>query len=149
MLNSAEKLYSVKVLNDKRQQPLLLKNELLNKFVFCQTELTSTGFKIYLDKRMTSSMALRRSPTHTTSAMLELRHLTTALYPEESRSLKYLSVVLDQQDTIQKCKWELDDHEVKLEYVNKVCKTALEHLDDRVLAESNPEVLERLEVFHN
>ncbi|KAG5289426.1 hypothetical protein I7I48_08747 [Histoplasma ohiense] len=39
-----------------RQQPLLLKDELLDKFVFCQTEPTSTGFKICLDQRMTPSM---------------------------------------------------------------------------------------------
>ncbi|OJD13528.1 hypothetical protein AJ78_06036 [Emergomyces pasteurianus Ep9510] len=60
VLDCAEKLYSVKMLNDKRQQPLLLKNELLNKFVFCQTEPTFTGFKICLDQRMTSSMVSSR-----------------------------------------------------------------------------------------
>ncbi|OAT04586.1 hypothetical protein BDBG_16292 [Blastomyces gilchristii SLH14081] len=46
VLDCAEKLYSIKVLNGKGQQLLLLKNELLNKFVFCQTESTFTGFKI-------------------------------------------------------------------------------------------------------
>ncbi|ODH48530.1 hypothetical protein GX48_05401 [Paracoccidioides brasiliensis] len=60
VLDSAEKLYSVKVLDGKGQQPLLLKDELLDKFVFCQTELTSTGFKICLDKRMTPSMVSSR-----------------------------------------------------------------------------------------
>ncbi|ODH27471.1 hypothetical protein ACO22_04193 [Paracoccidioides brasiliensis] len=60
VLDSAEKLYSVKVLDGKGQQPLLLKDELLDKFVFCQMELTSTGFKICLDKRMTPSMVSSR-----------------------------------------------------------------------------------------
>ncbi|OJD20116.1 hypothetical protein ACJ73_08553, partial [Blastomyces percursus] len=69
------------------------------------------------------------------------------LSPEESRSLNYLPVVLGRQDTVQKRKRELDDREAELERANKVCKTALGHLDDIVLAESNPEVLERLEVF--
>ncbi|EEH33155.2 hypothetical protein PAAG_04208 [Paracoccidioides lutzii Pb01] len=78
VLNSAEKLYSVKVLNDKRQQSLLLKNELLNKF---------------------------------------------------------------------KHKQKLNDCEAELECVNKMCKTALEHLDDRVLAEFNLKMLKRLKIF--
>ncbi|OJD27370.1 hypothetical protein ACJ73_01234 [Blastomyces percursus] len=69
------------------------------------------------------------------------------LSPEESRSLNYLPVVLGRQDTVQKRKRELDDREAELERANKVCKTALGHLDGRVLADSNPEVLERLEVF--
>ncbi|EDN05363.1 conserved hypothetical protein [Histoplasma mississippiense (nom. inval.)] len=60
VLDSAEKLYSVKVLDGKGQQPLLLKDELLDKFVFCQTEPTPTGFKIRLDQRMTPSMVSSR-----------------------------------------------------------------------------------------
>ncbi|EEH47566.2 uncharacterized protein PADG_03650 [Paracoccidioides brasiliensis Pb18] len=71
VLDSAEKLYSVKVLNGKGQQPLLLKDELLDKFVFCQTELTSTGFKICLDKRMTPSMM--------SSRMRQAKEVTEAL----------------------------------------------------------------------
>lgn len=60
VLDCAEKLYRVKVLDGKGQQPLLLKDELLDKFVFCQTEPTSTGFKICLDQRMTPSMVSSR-----------------------------------------------------------------------------------------
>ncbi|EEH42581.2 uncharacterized protein PADG_07401 [Paracoccidioides brasiliensis Pb18] len=224
VLDSAEKLYSTKVLDGKGQQPLLLKDELLDKFVFCQTELTSTGFKICLDKRMTPSMVsswmrqageimgfeevahpynlryagakafnnseevsealqnimLQHADIRTfvkhyqvdvdidaqgivrkTGSQTELVRFACSmsasidpnrpfkLSPEESRSLKYLPVVLGRQDTVQKRKRELDDCEAELERANKVCKTALGHLDDRVLAESNPEVLERLEVFRD
>ncbi|EDN05279.1 conserved hypothetical protein [Histoplasma mississippiense (nom. inval.)] len=224
VLDSAEKLYSAKVLDGKGQQPLLLKDELLDKFVFCQTELTSTGFKICLDQRMTASMVssrMRRAGEITgfeevahpynlryagakafnnseevtealQNVMLQHADIRTfvkhyqvdvdvdaqgivrktgsqtalvrfacsmsasidpnrpyKLSPEESRSLNYLPVVLGRQDTVQKRKRELDDREAELERANKVCKTALGHLDDRVLAESNPEVLERLEVFRD
>ncbi|KMP10241.1 hypothetical protein CIRG_09922 [Coccidioides immitis RMSCC 2394] len=202
VLDSAEKLYSAKVLDGKGQQPLLLKD----KFVFCQTEPTPTRFKICLDQRMTASMVssrMRRASEITgfeevahpynlcyagakafnnseevmealQNVMLQhadihtfVKHYqvdvnidtqgivrktgsqTELLSPEESRSLNYLPVVLGRQDTVQKRKQELDDHEAKLEHANKVCKTALGHLDNRVLAESNPEVLERLEVFHD
>ncbi|EDN03055.1 predicted protein [Histoplasma mississippiense (nom. inval.)] len=216
VLNCAEKLYSVKMLDGKGQQLLLLKDELLDKFVFCQTEPTSTGFKICLDQRMTPSMVssrMRRAGEITgfeevahpynlryvgakafTTANIMLQHTDihtfikhyqmdvdvdvqgivrktcsqTALVqfacsmsasidpnrlyklsPEESRSLNYLSVVRGRQDTVQKRKREWEDHEAELEHVNRVCKTSLGHLDNRVLAESNPEVLERLEVFRD
>ncbi|KAL2366217.1 hypothetical protein RJZ56_000865 [Blastomyces dermatitidis] len=206
VLDSAEKLYSAKVLDGKGQQPLLLKDELLDKFVFCQMELTFTGFKICLNQRMTAFMVssrMRRAGEITgfeevahlynlcytgakafnnseevTEALqnIMLQHAdirtfvkhyqvdvdvdtqgiirktgsqTALLSSEESRSLNYLSVVLGWQDTVQKRKRELDDCEAELECANKVCKTALGHLDNRVLAESNPEVLKRLEVFHD
>lgn len=56
VLDSAERLYSVRVLNGKGQQKLLLKNELQDKFVFCQTEQTLTEFKIVLKKMMKASV---------------------------------------------------------------------------------------------
>ena len=55
VLDSAEKLYSLKVLEGKGQQELRLKDELLDKFVFCQVERTTTGFQINLEKRLTAS----------------------------------------------------------------------------------------------
>ncbi|KMU91766.1 hypothetical protein CIHG_09639 [Coccidioides immitis H538.4] len=66
---------------------------------------------------------------------------TAFLSAEESRSLNYLPVVLGWQDTVQKCKQELKNHEAELECANEVCKSALGHLDNRALAESNPDVL--------
>ncbi|KMU75266.1 hypothetical protein CISG_10371 [Coccidioides immitis RMSCC 3703] len=149
VLDSAEKLYSIKVLDGKGQQPLLLKNELLDKFVFCQMELTFTGFKICLDQRMTASMEVMEVLQN-----IMLQHVDICTFvkhyqlsAEESRSLNYLPVVLGWQDTVQKCKQELKNHEAELECANKVCKSALGHLDNRALAESNPDVLVRLEVF--
>ncbi|EDN07431.1 conserved hypothetical protein [Histoplasma mississippiense (nom. inval.)] len=224
VLDCAEKLYSAKVLDGKGQQPLLLKDELLDKFVFCQTEPTSTGFKICLDQRMTPSMVssrMRRAgeitgfeevahpynlryagakafnnseevtealqnvmlqhadirtfvkhyqvdvdvdaqgivrKTGSQTALVQFACSMSAsidpnrpykLSPEESRSLNYLPVVRGRQDTVQKRKREWEDREAELERANRVCKTSLGHLDDRVLAESNPEVLERLEVFRD
>ncbi|EDN03747.1 conserved hypothetical protein [Histoplasma mississippiense (nom. inval.)] len=224
VLDCAEKLYSAKVLDGKGQQPLLLKDELLDKFVFCQAEPTSTGFKICLDQRMTPSMVssrMRRAgeitgfeevahpynlryagakafnnseevtealqnvmlqhadirtfvkhyqvdvdvdaqgivrKTGSQTALVQFACSMSAsidpnrpykLSPEESRSLNYLPVVRGRQDTVQKRKREWEDREAELERANRVCKTSLGHLDDRVLAESNPEVLERLEVFHD
>ncbi|EAS30331.2 uncharacterized protein CIMG_05810 [Coccidioides immitis RS] len=196
VLDSAEKLYSIKVLDGKGQQPLLLKNELLDKFVFCQMELTFTGFKICLDQRMTASMitgfekvahlynlhyAGAEAFNNSEEVMEVLQNImlqhadictfvkhyqvdvdvdaqgivrktgsqTAFLSAEESRSLNYLPVVLGWQDTVQKCKQELKNHEAELECANEVCKSALGHLDNRALAESNPDVLVRLEVFRD
>ncbi|EDN09613.1 conserved hypothetical protein [Histoplasma mississippiense (nom. inval.)] len=224
VLDCAEKLYSAKVLDGKGQQPLLLKDELLDKFVFCQTEPTSTGFKICLDQRMTPSMVssrMRRAgeitgfeevahpynlryagakafnnseevtealqnvmlqhadirtfvkhyqvdvdvdaqgivrKTGSQTALVQFACSMSAsidpnrpykLSPEESWSLNYLPAVRGRQDTVQKRKREWEDREAELARANRVCKTSLGHLDDRVLAESNPEVLERLEVFRD
>lgn len=55
VLNSVEKLYSLTVLEGKGQQELQLKDELLDKFVFCQVEWTPTGFQINLEKRLLAS----------------------------------------------------------------------------------------------
>ncbi|OJD27056.1 hypothetical protein ACJ73_01562 [Blastomyces percursus] len=60
VLDSAEKLYSLKVLEGKGQQELRLKDELLDKFVFCQVERTSTGFRINLEKRLLASTVRSR-----------------------------------------------------------------------------------------
>ncbi|EFW15762.1 conserved hypothetical protein [Coccidioides posadasii str. Silveira] len=56
VLDLAEKLYSVNMLEGKGEQWLLLKNELLDKFVFCQTEPTPTGYQICLELMLTAAM---------------------------------------------------------------------------------------------
>ena len=53
VLDCPEKLYSLRVLNDKRQQELKLKDKILDKFVFCQVEWEATGYWIALEKRLT------------------------------------------------------------------------------------------------
>ena len=44
VLDCLEKLYSFRVLNDKGQQELKLKDKILDKFVFCQVEQEATGY---------------------------------------------------------------------------------------------------------
>ncbi|KAL2810116.1 hypothetical protein BDW59DRAFT_155642, partial [Aspergillus cavernicola] len=56
VLDSPENLYSLGVLDGLGQQPLLLKDEILDMFVFCQVERVPTGYQIVLDKKMTASM---------------------------------------------------------------------------------------------
>ncbi|ODH16246.1 hypothetical protein ACO22_06374 [Paracoccidioides brasiliensis] len=60
VLDSAEKLYSVNVLEGKGEQRLLLQDEFLDKFVFCQTEPTPTGFQICLDWMLTAAVVRSR-----------------------------------------------------------------------------------------
>ncbi|CRG88250.1 Threonine--tRNA ligase [Talaromyces islandicus] len=55
VLDSAAKLYSLDVPNGKGKQDLHLKDELLDKYVFCQVERETTGYRLLLDKRMTAS----------------------------------------------------------------------------------------------
>ncbi|GIJ89518.1 hypothetical protein Asppvi_008460 [Aspergillus pseudoviridinutans] len=55
VLDCAEKLYSLEVLDGKGQQELKLKDEILDKFVFCQVERQPTGYRIALEKRLTES----------------------------------------------------------------------------------------------
>ncbi|PGH03429.1 hypothetical protein AJ80_08677 [Polytolypa hystricis UAMH7299] len=224
VLDSAEKLYSARVLEGRGQQPLLLKDELQDKFVFCQTEPTPTGFKVCLERKMTTSVVtsrMRRAgeitgfeqvahpynlryagakafnnseevPDALQNIMLQhsdirtfIRHYQVdvdidaqgivrktgsqtplvrfacsmsasidpnrpyKLSPEESQSLNYLPAVLARKDTVTKRKRELENREAELERANKVCQTAFGTLDDKALAESNPEVLEKLELFRD
>ena len=44
VLDCLEKFYSFRVLNDKGQQELKLKDKILDKFVFCQVEQEATGY---------------------------------------------------------------------------------------------------------
>ncbi|ODH52271.1 hypothetical protein GX48_01588 [Paracoccidioides brasiliensis] len=60
---------------------------------------------------------------------------------KESRSLNYRPVVSDRQDTVKKHKRELEYREAESERVNK--------LDHETLAEPNPKVLEKLELFRH
>ena len=53
VLNSAEKLYSLRVLDGLGQQELKLKVELLDNSVFCQVERKTTRYRIALEKRLT------------------------------------------------------------------------------------------------
>lgn len=55
VLDCPEKLYSLRVLNGKGQQELKLKDDILDKFVFCQVEREATGYRIALEKRLTDS----------------------------------------------------------------------------------------------
>ncbi|KAL3428649.1 hypothetical protein BDV09DRAFT_204143 [Aspergillus tetrazonus] len=56
VLDSPEKLYSLRVLDGLGQQELLLKDELSDKFVFCQVEREPTGYQIVLEKKLTAAM---------------------------------------------------------------------------------------------
>ncbi|EDN08178.1 predicted protein [Histoplasma mississippiense (nom. inval.)] len=130
------------------------------------TEQTLTEFKIVLKKMMKASvnvilqhMDIRTFVKHyqvdvdmDAQGIVRKTGSQTALVRfacsmKESRSLNSLPVVLGRQATVRKRKRDLEDREAELERANKVCKTAFGHLDDRVLAESNPEVLEKLEIF--
>ena len=44
VLDGPEKLYSLGVLDGKGQQELKLKDEILDKFVFCQVERETAGY---------------------------------------------------------------------------------------------------------
>jgi hypothetical protein len=59
-LDCPEKLYSIGVLDGKGQQELKLKDEILDKFIFCQVERESTGYRIALEKRLTESVLRSR-----------------------------------------------------------------------------------------
>ncbi|KAK6815542.1 hypothetical protein RU639_008672 [Aspergillus parasiticus] len=60
VLDPPEKLYSLRVLDGLGQQELLLKNELSDKFVFCQVEREPTRYRVVLEKRMTDAMVRSR-----------------------------------------------------------------------------------------
>lgn len=55
VLDSAAKLYSLRVPDGKGQQEVKLKDKLLDKYVFCQVDRETTGYQIVLEKRMTGS----------------------------------------------------------------------------------------------
>lgn len=55
VLECPEKLYSLGVLDGKGQQQLKLRDEILDKFVFCQVEREPTGYRIALEKRLAES----------------------------------------------------------------------------------------------
>ncbi|KAH2185544.1 hypothetical protein KXW59_000839, partial [Aspergillus fumigatus] len=55
VLDCPEKLYSLGVLDGKGQQQLKLRDEILDKFVFCQVEREPTRYQIALEKRLTES----------------------------------------------------------------------------------------------
>jgi hypothetical protein len=59
-LDSPEKLYSLRVLDGKGQQKLKLKDELLDKFVFCQVERQPSGYRIALEKPLTAATVRSR-----------------------------------------------------------------------------------------
>lgn len=50
VLDSPESLYSLGVLDGLGQQELKLKDDLLDKYVFCQTVREATGFRIAVEK---------------------------------------------------------------------------------------------------
>ncbi|KAI1934754.1 hypothetical protein LOZ66_005609 [Ophidiomyces ophidiicola] len=224
VLDSAEKLYSVGVVDGKGQQPLLLKDELLDKFVFCQTEPTPTGFKICLEKRMTTSVVrsrMRRAGEITgfeqvanpyklryagakafnnseeitdalQNVMLQHADIRTfvkhyqvdvdvdaqgivrktgsqtplvrfacsmsasidpnrpyKLTPEESRSINFLPEVLERQAAVKQRERDWADRKADLETANRVCKAVFGHVDPELLAESNAQMLEKMEFFQD
>lgn len=55
VLDCLEKLYSLGVLDNKGQQELKLKDEILGKCVFCQVEWEATVYQIALEKRLMAS----------------------------------------------------------------------------------------------
>ncbi|KAL4899407.1 hypothetical protein BDW74DRAFT_163598 [Aspergillus multicolor] len=56
VLDSPGKLYSLRVLDGLGQQELPLKDELSDKFVFCQVKREPTGYQIVLEKKMTAAI---------------------------------------------------------------------------------------------
>ncbi|QKX57723.1 uncharacterized protein TRUGW13939_04842 [Talaromyces rugulosus] len=54
VLDSAAKLYSLRVPDGKGQQEVQLQDALLDKYVFCQVDQENTGYRIILEKRMTA-----------------------------------------------------------------------------------------------
>ena len=56
VLDCPENLYRLRVLDGLGQQQLVLKEEIKDKFVFCQVARDVDGYRIDLDKPMTSSM---------------------------------------------------------------------------------------------
>ena len=55
VLDNAKALYSVGIVDGLNQQELKLKDEILDKYVFCQVERVTTGYRIVLEKRMLGS----------------------------------------------------------------------------------------------
>ncbi|THC95541.1 hypothetical protein EYZ11_004966 [Aspergillus tanneri] len=55
VLDSPERLYSLGVLDGKGQQELKLKDEIQNKFVFCQAVRETMGYRIALETQLTVS----------------------------------------------------------------------------------------------
>jgi hypothetical protein len=60
VLDYPENLYRLRVLDSLGQQQLVLKEEIKDKFVFCQVTRDITGYRIVSDKLMTSSMIRSR-----------------------------------------------------------------------------------------
>lgn len=60
VLDCPEKLYSLGVLDGKGQQELKLKDEILDKFVFCQVERQPTGYRIALERPLTAATVRSR-----------------------------------------------------------------------------------------
>lgn len=56
VLDSLEKLYSLGVLDGKGQQELKLKDEILDKYVFCQVVWETAGHQTALEKRLMASV---------------------------------------------------------------------------------------------
>ncbi|EEH36509.2 hypothetical protein PAAG_06927 [Paracoccidioides lutzii Pb01] len=116
VLDSAENLYSAKVLDGKGQQQLLLKDELLDKSRMRAGEIT--GFEQVgpppLPQTIFDMLDLRLSTTVVKEVTDDLQNMLTlmrmalsrkqAYKHKESRSLKYRPVVFDGQDTVKKRK---------------------------------------------
>jgi hypothetical protein len=60
VLDCPENLYRLGVLEGKGQQDMLLKDRILDKFVFCQAVRETTGFRIALEMQRTASMIRSR-----------------------------------------------------------------------------------------
>jgi hypothetical protein len=60
VLDCPENLYRLRVLDGLGQQQLVLKEEIKDKFVFCQVARDTAGYRIVLDKPMTSAMIRSR-----------------------------------------------------------------------------------------
>ena len=60
VLDSPEKLYSLEVLDGLGQQQLKLKDELLDKYMFCQTIREATGFRVALEVKLLASTVRSR-----------------------------------------------------------------------------------------
>ncbi|CAG8414202.1 unnamed protein product [Penicillium salamii] len=60
ILDCPENLYCLRILEGLKQQQLILKGEILNKFVFCQVIRDVTGYRIDLKKQIMSSIVRSR-----------------------------------------------------------------------------------------
>ncbi|KAL4761146.1 uncharacterized protein BDW70DRAFT_150295 [Aspergillus foveolatus] len=93
VLDSPEKLYSLGVLDGLGQQELKLKDELFDKYAFCQTVREAAGFRIAVEKKLLASTVTFRMRR---AGQITERKLSTAVVQEVTDALQ--NVMLQHAD---------------------------------------------------